>query len=175
VTVADAAPTLTVGGAGRISGQVAYFGTDPQTDTFNDNNTIMDVANYGTSSVSHIKLTGTGDGGANNRLTGSITFGDTLNPNQALQFNFESLYSPGFVIGNAAVFQRDFDEHYTGNVAYTLSALVNGTTVTGSFSPDSNATGAFVPFLGNDQSGHSLDGTTSDPSLSCVDVLDIPT
>src|SRR5262249_4725875 len=33
----------------------------------------------------------------------------------------------------------------------------------------------FVPFLGNDQSGHSLDGTTSDPSLSCVDVLDIPT
>jgi hypothetical protein len=174
VSFTGVAPTLAIAGAGKISAQVSYTGTNPESDNFNDNNTIVDVANFSSSPISQITLAGTGYGGTINGVTGSITFGNTLNGNQALQFNFQSL-SPGSVVGNAAVFQQDFDDHYTGNVLYTLSALVNGVIVSGSFSPDANATGSFVPFLGNDQSGNSLDGAGADASLSFVDVLDIPT
>lgn len=68
---------------------------------------------------------------------------------------------PGFS-NQGDLFATDYDDTYgcstaaaPGNVKFTFTAMWNGQSIFAVFSPDDNATGGFLGFLGLDQAGHA--------------------
>jgi hypothetical protein len=59
----------------------------------------------------------------------------------------------------ATVFQYDFDDYYSGSAKYTATATTGSGILSGMFSPESNASGSFLGFLGNDASGNEWDAS----------------
>jgi hypothetical protein len=80
-------------------------------------------------------------------------------------FTFSFLDGPfacGSSVNKGNLFASDYDDTYgcstaarPGNVAFTFTADWNGQSIFAVFSPDSNATGGFLGFLGLDQTGNA--------------------
>jgi hypothetical protein len=128
-------------------------------DLIADNNTTIRITNLSAAPLSDITLSGVGYGGTIDGLAATIEPrpGLILQPGQRLTYTFDS---------KAPVFQAHFADTYTGNVRYTVEANWQGTHLAAAFSPDENAAGEFVPFLGNGRDGKKLA-----PGMSCLDTL----
>lgn len=95
---------------------------------------------------SSITLSSTGDGGSASTSLSDLVDGATTT------YNFSG----------AAGLSYDYDDFFHGNnQVYTLSGLLGGQSVSATFSPSSNATGAFLAFLGNDANGFESDAGVS--------------
>jgi hypothetical protein len=115
-------------------------------------NTTLFFTNSSPYTFTNVTLSGTGYSGGINGQTGTRSFAD-IAPGATSTFNFDS----GATTGTGNVFHSDFDDAFRGAVSYTFSASVLGSAFSAIFSPDSNASGGFIPFLGNDANGNELD------------------
>lgn len=115
-------------------------------------NTTFRIVNSVATSLTGLQLMGLGQTGNFTGLSGSIALPDIA--------AFGS-YSYSFNGANGTVFQFDPDEGMRGAVAYTLTGTENGTAVGITFSPSSNDTAGFVPFLGNNAAGAETDLTVA--------------
>ena len=113
------------------------------------------LTNTSASSFTNIVFTSNGDGGSD-----SLHFSDLGAGASATNY-----------FNGSAGFTNDYDDSYGGNnQTYTLTGLLNGKSVTTTFSPTSNSSGGFVAFLGNDISGNEYDAdvATQVASISAV-------
>jgi hypothetical protein len=128
-------------------------------DLIAEKNTTIRITNVSAAPLTDVTITGVGYGGTINGLSATVAPPGSLllQPGQRLSYTFDS---------SAPVFQANFSDTYTGNVRYTVEATWQGTHLWAAFSPDDNATGTFVPFLGNGPDGKKLG-----VSMSCLDTV----
>ena len=126
-------------------------------------NTELTISNTTTFAFTNVVLSGTGTSGTINGVTGSKNLVNVAGSSSTF-YVFDTTSSSG----SASVFHSDFDDTFSGAVTYTLSFNWNGSAVTATFSPDTNATGGFLGFLGNNAAGNE-----SDPSISSTVVANL--
>lgn len=68
----------------------------------------------------------------------------------------------------SSAFTVDYDDFFFGSASYTISAIYNGHNVSATFSPESNASGGFVGFLGNDSNGFESDAQVNDTVVATL-------
>lgn len=84
-------------------------------------------------------------------------------PGSTFTYSFlDGPFDCGNSLNKGNLFASDYDDTYgcgatdrPGNVAFTFTADWNGQSIFAVFSPDSNATGGFLGFLGLDQTGNA--------------------
>ncbi len=163
--LAHAGPVLVA----TISGQ--YTGDDPH----------IYINNSTASAFTNVRLSGTAYNGANALLAAGTDVDKDSNAGGAFHrtqvknladiaagVNFDYVFhdgpaacGPGFS-NQGSLFATDYDDTYgcstaaqPGNVTYTFTALWEGQAIFAVFSPDVNATGHFVGFLGLDETGNA--------------------
>ena len=109
-------------------------------------------------SITNGVLTGIGTSGSGNGLTGTLAVGNLGTGTYDCVLNGGSCDDIGggvsFATDGGAPFAFDYDDSFSGSATYTFTADGLGPYT---FSPEANASGGFVAFLGNDQNGNELD------------------
>jgi hypothetical protein len=110
-------------------------------DGYNDDS-YFSVVNTSSFDLTNVAFTGTCNGAVDTWNWGTVGANSTA--------------SNGFGNGSGA-FAYDFDDVQQGSASYVMSGLLNGHSFSVSFSPEYNASGTFIGFLGNDSSGYESD------------------
>jgi hypothetical protein len=155
----DGTCAAAVAGGASFNGNLS--GTDPGNAVYDDPSIFI----YNTTGFdfTNVSIKGLGYQGSNSGILQSPTNGvpSTVGKNSVFQFSWDDF--PGFAScgqGQGNLFAYDYDDTYgcsgaaqPGNVQILFSATWNGQDVSAVFSPNSNLTGGFVGFEGNDQNG----------------------
>lgn len=118
---------------------------------FPEDGTTLHIDNTSAFDLADTAISGTQISGTHQGATGTISTLGIIPAHTGIDYGWidPSMYG--------GVFATHFkDTQGSGEVEYTISALWKGCRVTATFSPSSNATGGFVPFLGNDSSGNAI-------------------
>ena len=134
-------------------------------DSASSDNTQFVITNTATSAITNLQLSGLGTSGSATGIVGNVALPSLLGgASDTFTFN-----------NQAAAFQFDFDDYYSGEVKYTLIGIYKGQAFSVSFSPSSNDTNKFVEFLGNDQTSAGTDKPVSPTIVAHVNAPAIAT
>jgi hypothetical protein len=137
-------------------------------------NSFFTVVNHTSSDLTQVVFTAVGDGSSGTSEVATwqwIGANSTIAAGQNLTAYFTSDATE--VSGTGLGFTPDYEFTIAGNdQTYSFSALLNGQTITATFSPATNASGTFVAFLGNNSDGDpaaaSVIGTMASIAVSAV-------
>ena len=110
-------------------------------------NSFFVINNVSGTTLTGISISGIGISGTATGLTGTISI-PNISAGGTFNYNFA---------GSGNVFQFDFDDFYTGEARYTVTATSGANVLTTVFSPSTNLSGTFVGFLGNAPNGRESD------------------
>jgi hypothetical protein len=128
-------------------------------------NTSFKINNTSAFNLTNVSITGT--------LQGATLFGTSNSVTGSSTINIGTILAGGtatYSFSGTLAFQSDFDDTYGGSASYVLSGDWNGSAITATWSPQSNKTGGFVGFLGNNSGGGESDAT-----IASIVVSDIAT
>jgi hypothetical protein len=127
---------------------VPTLGTISASHTSAQDVTVFKIQNTSSSDFTQVTIEGIGYNGLIGGVVTTKTL-PTISANTTYTYTFAD---------SSGVFAADFDELGPGNARYLFQATSAGQTVYALFSPNDNASGSFVGFLGNDVNGNQLVG-----------------
>ena len=153
---ADDAPVVTPSPVGPI---LVYAGYDASAD-----NSFVTITNTTGVAISNVILSGVGgvisSGVGSSAAAASHTIGN-MAAGQSITYYFNQ----------SGALVSDFDDHFSGAAKYTVSAVVNGGTVSTTFDPYTNASGGFVGFLGNASNGSETDNNVASTLVAQISTV----